>query len=82
MLLVVTIRQTITGLIHKITGQKVVTTTVTIIVIFLVIIVITILFSSPGNRYLIADEILICIALIIMLTDNLMLKNSVNMIED
>ena len=81
-LLIVAIRHKITKLMYKITGQKVVTTTVTIIAIFLVILVLTILFSNPGNRYLIADEILICIAMIIMLTDNLMLKNKVNMIED
>ena len=35
-----------------------------------------------GNKYLVADEILICISLIIMLTDDLMIKNSVKMIED
>jgi uncharacterized membrane protein len=35
----------------------------------------------PGS-YLIADEFLICIATILILTDNLMLKNNVNMIED
>ena len=33
-------------------------------------------------KYIIADEILICIATILILTDNLMLKNSATMIED
>ena len=35
-----------------------------------------------GNRYLVANEILVCISLIIMLTDDLMMKNSEEMIED
>ena len=69
-------------LINKITGQRVVTTTVAIIVIFLIIIILTALFSSNANKYIIADEVLICISLIIMLTDNLMMKNSIRMIED
>ena len=80
--LIVSVRQKVTQLIHKITGQRVVTTAVTIIGISIVIIILTILFSNPGNRYIIADEILICTALLIMLTDNLMLKNRVDMIED
>lgn len=80
--LIVAIRQKVTQLIHKITGQKIVTTAVTIIGISLIIILLTVLFSNPANRYLIADEILICVALLIMLTDNLMLKNRVDMIED
>ncbi len=78
----VNIRHQMTKMIHKITGQKVVTTAATIIAIFLVIILLTLLLGNKGNRYIIADEILLCIALIIMLTDNLMLKNSVKMIED
>ena len=81
-LLIITVRHKVTSLVHKITGQKIATTTITIITVFLIILVVTILFTNPGNRYIIADEILICIALIIMLTDNLMLKNNVNMIED
>ena len=81
-LLIVGIRHKITKLIHKITGQRVIITAISIIAIFLIIIVLTILFSNPANRYLIADEILICIAIVIMLTDNLMLQNSVTMIED
>lgn len=81
-LLLVSIRHGVTKLVNKVTGQKVVTTTITIIAIFFIILILTILFANTSNRYLIADEILICIALIIMLTDNLMLKNNVNMIED
>ena len=81
-MIIITVRHSITKLVHKITGQRVVTTTITIITIFIIILILTILFVNPGNRYVLADEILICIALIIMFTDNLMLKNSVNMIED
>lgn len=80
--LIVAIRQKVTQLIHKITGQRVVTTAVTIIAISLTIIMLTVSLSNPANRYIIADEILICVALLIMLTDNLMLKNRVDMIED
>ena len=76
------VRHRVTSLLHKITGQKVITTSVAIIAIFLIILIITILFSNVGNRYIIADEILICAAMLIMFTDNLMLKNNVNMIED
>lgn len=80
--IIVAVRQKITKLVHKVTGQRVVTTAVTLITISLVIIVFTAIFSNIGNRYIIADEVLLSISLIIMLTDNLMLKNSVNMIED
>ena len=80
--IIVAVRKKVNKLINKITGQRVVTTTVAIIVIFLIIIILTSIFSSTANRYIIADEVLICISLIIMLTDNLMMKNSIKMIED
>ena len=80
--LIITVRKKVNNLINKITGQRVVTTTVTIISIFLVIIIISLVKCDIGNRYIIADEILLCISMIIMLTDNLMMKNSVKMIED
>ena len=80
--IIITVRKKVNKLINKITGQRVVTTTVAIIVIFLIIIILTALFSSNANKYIIADEVLICISLIIMLTDNLMMKNSIRMIED
>ena len=82
LILIVSIRRNIIKLVHKITGQRVVTTAITIITIFLIIIILTVFIANEGNMYIIADEILICISLIIMLTDNLMLKNSVKMIED
>ena len=81
-MIIVNIRHQVTKLVHKVTGQKVVTTSITIISIFLVIILLTVLIANKANRYIVADEILLCISLIIMLTDNLMLKNSVKMIED
>lgn len=79
---IIGIRKKVNNMVNKITGQKVVTTTITIISIFLVIIVLTAIFCDNTNKYIIADEILICISLVIMLTDNLMMKNSVKMIED
>lgn len=81
-MIIVNVRHQVTKLVHKVTGQKVVTTSITIIAIFLVIILLTVLIANKANRYIVADEILLCISLIIMLTDNLMLKNSVKMIED
>ena len=45
-----------------------------------IIIIITAIFIPA--KFLIADEILICIATILVLTDNLMLKNDAIMIED
>lgn len=82
MFLLIQLRHQMTKWIHKITGQKIVTTAVTIIAIFLIIIIFTVFFGNQGNRYIIADEVLLCISLIIMLTDNLMLKNSIKTMED
>ena len=78
--LIILIRHKINEKIQKITGQKVVTTSISLTIIFGTIIILTYLFLS--SKYLIADEILICIAMIILLTDNLMLKNNPRMIED
>ena len=80
--IIIGIRKNVAKLVGKITGQRVVTTTITIIAIFLILIIITAIIGDPRNNYIIADEILICISLIIMLTDNLMMRNSVKMIED
>lgn len=81
-LLIVTIKQGMTKLIQKITGKKIVITSVLIISLFITILVITTLTIPKHNTYIIVDELLICIAMLIMFTDNLMLKNNVNMIED
>ena len=78
--LIIIIRHKINKTVQKITGQKVATTTISLIVLFGVIIALTAIFSPV--KYIIADEILLCIATILILTDNLMLKNSVIMIED
>lgn len=78
--LIILIRHKINEKIQKITGQKVVTTSISLTILFGTIIILTYLFLS--SKYLIADEILICIAMIILLTDNLMLKNNPRMIED
>ncbi len=58
----------------------IVTTTISLILFFGIIIILTAIFSS--EKYIVADEILICIATILILTDNLMLKNNAIMIED
>ena len=78
--ILIIIRHRINNIVQKITGQKVATTSITIILIFAVIIILTAIFSPV--KYLIVDEILICIALIIVLTDNLMLKNNDEIAED
>ena len=78
--LIIIIRHRINKIVQKKTGQKTVTTTISLVVLFAVIIAITAIIL-PGT-YLIADELLLCIATIIILTDNLMMKNDVSMIED
>ena len=78
--LIIIIRHKVNKTVQRVTGQKVVTTTISIIFIFAIIIALTAIFSPV--KYIVADEILICIATILILTDNLMLKNSASMIED
>lgn len=74
------IRHKVNKTVQKFTGKRLVTTTIAILLIGMLIIIITNIFTI--DKYLIADELLLCIALIIMLTDNLMLKNDAQMIED
>jgi len=78
--IIIIIRHKINKTVQRVTGQKIVTTTISLIVLFSVIIALTAMFSS--SKYIVADEILICIATILILTDNLMLKNNAIMIED
>jgi len=78
--LIIMIRHKINKTVQRITGQKVVTTTISLCVFFGIIIALTIAFLP--EKYMVADEILICIATILILTDNLMLKNNAIMIED
>ena len=68
------IKHKVNRLVQKITGQKVVIKTLTVLSIFLLIIILTAIFSPV--KYIITDEILLCIAVIIVVTDNLMLKNN------
>ncbi len=78
--LIIIIRRAINKSVQKVTGQKVVTTTISLLVFFGIIIALTYFFISA--KYIVADEILICISTIILLTDNLMLKNNPSMLED
>lgn len=78
--LIIMIRHKINKTVQRITGQKVVTTTISLCVFFGIIIALTVAFSP--EKYIVADEILICMATILILTDNLMLKNNAIMIED
>ncbi len=78
--LVIITRHKINKAVQRITGQKVVTTTISLILLFGIIIILTAVFSPV--KYIVADEVLICIATILILTDNLMLKNNSIMIED
>lgn len=78
--ILIMIRHKVNKTVQKVTGQKVATTTISTIVFFGIIIIITAIFIPA--KFLIADEILICIATILVLTDNLMLKNDAIMIED
>lgn len=78
--LIIMLRHKINKTVQRITGQKVATTTISLLVFFGIIILLTAIFST--TKYIIADEILICIATILILTDNLMLKNNAIMIED
>ena len=78
--LIIIIRHKINKVIQRVTGQKVVTTTISLFVLFGAIILLTAIITPV--KYIVADEVLICIATILILTDNLMLKNSSIMIED
>lgn len=78
--LIIIIRHKINKTVQRVSGQKIVTTTISLVVIFGIIIILTACFSPV--KYIVADEILICIGTILILTDNLMLKNNAMMIED
>lgn len=78
--LIIMIRHKINKTVQRVTGQKVVTTTISLAVFFGVIILLTAILSPV--KYIVADEVLICMATILILTDNLMLKNNAIMIED
>ena len=79
--LLVSTRHRVNKLVRKFTGQKIATTSVTMILLFFIIMLITSMFGEKST-FLIVDELLIGISLMIMLTDNLMLKNEAVRIED
>ena len=78
--ILVALRHRVNNVLQKITGQKVVTTSVTIILVIVLIVILTAIFSPI--KYIIIDELLIGIALLIVLTDNLMLKNNDEIMDD
>ena len=78
--IILMIRHGVNRITKEISGKRLVATTITILLIAIVVVVITQLIAP--NSFLIIDEILFAMALIILLTDNLMLKNSPIMIED
>lgn len=78
--IIIGVRHKVNKVTQKYTGKRIVTTTIAILLIEMLLIVVTNILKI--DKYIIADQLLICIALIIMLTDNLMLKNDPNMIED
>lgn len=65
---------------EKFTGQKIVSTIISICAIFLIIIVLTAIFAE--SKYLIIDEILLGVTILIVRTDNLMLKNDKKILKD
>ena len=67
------IRHEVNRITKEIRGKRLDATTITILLIAIVVVVITQLIAP--NSFLIIDEILFAMALIILLTDNLMLKN-------
>ena len=78
--IIIRFRHFITNRAQKISSQKVVTTSITVIVFTLIIMAITYFIFHSFD--LLLDELLIGVATLIVLTDNLMLKNSIKMIED
>lgn len=78
--IIIGVRHKVNKVTQKYTGKRIVTTTIAILLIEMLLIVVTNILKI--DKYIIADQLLLCIALIIMLTDNLMLKNDPIMIED
>ena len=77
---IIMIRHSLNKAVQRVSGQKIVTTTISLLVLFGIIMLITAILTK--GSYLVADEFLICIATILILTDNLMLKNNANLIGD
>ena len=77
---IIMIRHSLNKAVQRVSGQKIVTTTISLLVLFGIIMLVTAILTK--GSYLVADEFLICIATILILTDNLMLKNNANLIGD
>ena len=65
---------------EKFTGQKIISTIISILLVFVIIIILTAIFAE--SKYLIIDEILLGITVLIVRTDNLMLKNDKKILKD
>lgn len=65
---------------NSITGKKLISEIISITLIFTLIIVLTLCFAP--DKYLVLDELLIGIAILIVRTDNLMLKNENEALKD
>lgn len=66
----------------NIADSKVFKIAIVIFEIFILLAIVTFVTEKPENRYIIADEALYCISIIIVLTDKKMLNNSPLAIED
>lgn len=77
---VIKIRHLVTKNVQKITGQRVVSTTLTMIILTAIVMIITAIIIK--ERSILFDELIISIAVLIVLTDNLMMKNSPQIAED
>lgn len=65
---------------NSITGKRLISEIISITLIFIIIIVLTLCFAD--SKYLVLDELLIGIAILIVRTDNLMLKNENEALKD
>lgn len=77
---IIKIRHLVSKNVQKITGQKVVSTTITMIILTAIVMIITAFIIKEHS--ILWDELLISIAVLIVLTDNLMMKNSPRIAED
>lgn len=76
------LRDKVSKKIYRITERKIITTIITTIIFFIVIIFVLVICGVNLNKHLMADIVLVFITLIIALTDNLMMKNDINRVED
>ena len=74
------IKNSIDKHIQKINGQKITSTSITIVLV--VILIMTITTVLHGNSYILVSELIIGVTTLIMLTDDLMMKNDAQIILD